>query len=84
MTSLTWLALAAFVIRRRSVTTDEWRSGIEFLTNAGEASTPQFNQLSNVLGVTGLVERLNNPRIGNATESSFLGPFFTEDAPDRS
>lgn len=65
---------------------DEWRGGIEFLTRAGEASSPpgrQFNLLSDVLGATALVDRLNNPRIGNATEGSLLGPFFTEDAPDR-
>lgn len=48
---------------------DGWRSGIEFLARAGEASTPpgwQFNLLSDVLGVTSLVDELNNPRIGNA------------------
>jgi hypothetical protein len=43
----------------------------------------QFTHFSNVFGVTALVERINNPRVGNATESSLLGPFFTENAPDR-
>jgi len=42
----------------------------------------EFTQFSNVFGVTALVERINNPRVGNATESTLLGPFFTEDAPD--
>jgi hypothetical protein len=37
-----------------------------------------------VFGLSALVETLNNPRVGNATESSFLGPFFSQDAPDRS
>jgi hypothetical protein len=56
----------------------KWRSRIEFLARAGEASIPpgwQFNLLSDVLGVTS--------RIKNATEGNFPGPFFTQDAPDR-
>ena len=72
--------------RYRSVTTEEWRSGIEFLTRMGETSITrgrQFTQFSDVFGVTALVERINNPQVGNATESSLLGPFFTDDAPDR-
>ena len=86
---LSWHALPVFLITRcRSITTEEWRSGIEFLTRMGETSITrgqleQFNHFSNVFGVTALVERINNPRVGNATESSLLGPFFTEDAPDR-
>lgn len=70
----------------RSITTEEWKSGIEFLTRMGETPTTprrQFTLFSDVFGVSALVERINNPRVGNATESTFLGPFFTEDAPDR-
>lgn len=63
----------------------KWKSAIEFLTRAGQTpSHCEFNMLSNVLGVSALVETLNNPQVGNATPSNFLGPFFTEDAPDRS
>ncbi|KAF8462639.1 aromatic compound dioxygenase [Russula ochroleuca] len=72
-------------ISQTNITTEEWRSGIEFLVGLNEASAPrgrQLNLLSDVFGMTALVDRLNNPRIGNATESSLLGPFFTEDAPD--
>ena len=43
----------------------------------------EFNEFSFMFGVTALVESINNPRVGNATESNLLGPFFTEDAPDR-
>jgi len=85
---LSWHAFPVFLIRCRhgSVTTEEWRSGIEFLTLMGETSITrgrQFNLFSDVFGVTALVEGINNPRVGNATESTLLGPFFTEDAPDR-
>jgi protocatechuate 3,4-dioxygenase beta subunit len=71
----------------RSLTTDEWMSTINFLTRTGQTCTPlrqEFILLSDVLGVSALVDSLNNPPIGNATESSVLGPFFTEDAPDGS
>ena len=47
-----------------------------------ETSRQEFILLSDVLGVSALVDALNNPPMGNATESSVLGPFFTEDAAD--
>lgn len=58
---------------------------ILFLTRVGQTCTPirqEFILLSDVLGVSALVDSLNNPPSGNATESSVLGPFFTEDAAD--
>ena len=70
-----------------SLTTDEWMSTIKFLTRTGQTCTPlrqEFILLSDVLGVSALVDALNNPSNGIATESSVLGPFFTEDAPDGS
>jgi len=79
-------SLPTSLIRCCSITTEEWRSGIEFLTRMGETSIPparEFHKFSYMFGVSALVERLNNPRVGNATESTLLGPFFTEDAPDR-
>jgi protocatechuate 3,4-dioxygenase beta subunit len=60
-------------------------STIDFLTRTGKMCTPirqEFILLSDVLGVSALVDSLNNPPVENATESSVLGPFFTEDAPD--
>lgn len=62
-------------------------STINFLTLTGQTCTPirqEFILLSDVLGVSALVDSLNNPPLGKATESSVLGPFFTEDAPDGS
>jgi len=35
-----------------------------------------------VLGVSALVDGLNNPTVSGGTNSSVLGPFLTEDAPD--
>ena len=58
---------------------------IEYLTRVGQTCTPlrqEFILLSDILGVSALVDALNNPPVSGATESSVLGPFFTDDAPD--
>lgn len=60
-------------------------TAIQFLTKVGQTCTPlrqEFILLSDTLGVSALVDALNNPAINGATESSVLGPFFTEDAPE--
>ena len=60
-------------------------TAINFLTRTGQTCTPlrqEFILLSDVLGVSALVDGLNNPTVSGGTESSVLGPFFTEDAPD--
>ena len=60
-------------------------TALQFLTRTGQKSTPlrrEFVLLSDVLGVSALVDAINNPPVGAATESSVLGPFFAEDAPD--
>ena len=59
-------------------------TAIQFLTRTGKTCTPlrqEFVLLSDVLGVSALVDALNNPPVGAATESSVMGPFFTDDAP---
>lgn len=58
---------------------------ITFLTRTGQTCThvrQEFILLSDVLGVSALVDSLNNPPVAGGTESSVLGPFLTEDAPD--
>ncbi|KAI9465350.1 aromatic compound dioxygenase [Lactarius psammicola] len=72
-------------VNETRVTPEEWMTAIEFLTRTGQTCTPlrqEFILLSDVLGVSALVDARNNPPVGAATESSVLGPFFTEDAPD--
>ena len=61
-------------------------TAINFLTRTGQTCSPirqEFILLSDVLGVSALVDGLNNPNVSGGTASSVLGPFFTEDAPDR-
>ncbi|KII87846.1 hypothetical protein PLICRDRAFT_141845 [Plicaturopsis crispa FD-325 SS-3] len=72
-------------INETSLTTEEWMNTLQFLTRTGQTCTPlrqEFILLSDVLGASALVDALNNPPVGKGTESSVLGPFFTEDAPD--
>jgi len=42
----------------------------------------EFILLSDSLGVSTLVDSINNAKPPHATESTVLGPFFTEDAHD--
>ena len=60
-------------------------TAINFLTRTGQTCSPlrqEFILLSDVLGVSALVDGLNNPAVSGGTTSSVLGPFLTEDAPD--
>jgi len=72
-------------VQETSLTTEEWMAAIKFLTRTGQTCSPirqEFILLSDVLGVSALVDGLNNPSVSGGTASSVLGPFFTEDAPD--
>ncbi len=62
----------------------EWEGAIEFLTHVGQFCTPtrqEFVLLSDTLGVSSLVNALNDPG-GEVTESTVLGPFFVAGAPE--
>jgi catechol 1,2-dioxygenase len=77
--------LHAFV-RDSEPTIAEWERAIEFLTATGRKSDDQrqeFILLSDVLGVSMLVETINNRKAGGATESTVLGPFHMVTSPRR-
>ena len=66
---------------------DEWLAGIAFLTAVGQACTPfrqEFILLSDVLGLSRLVNVMHDAegREAAGTETSLLGPFFREQAPE--
>ncbi|MGW4567752.1 dioxygenase family protein [Streptomyces sp. NPDC004561] len=68
------------------LTGEEWAAGIRFLTETGhrcDAGRQEFILLSDVLGVSMLVETLNNPADGQFTESTVEGPFHQVDSPPR-
>ncbi len=75
--------LHAFIKEARP-TQDEWIKGIQFLTRTGQACSAwrqEFILLSDVLGVSMLVESLNHETFSGETESTVLGPFHVPDAP---
>ncbi|KAF5324248.1 hypothetical protein D9619_011402 [Psilocybe cf. subviscida] len=72
-------------VRETSLTNEEWMTAIQFLTETGQKCTDirqEFILLSDTLGVSTLVDSINNAKPPGATEGTVLGPFFTEDAPD--
>jgi catechol 1,2-dioxygenase len=72
-------------IREVEPTEAEWFAGIEFLTKTGQkcdAVRQEFILLSDTLGVSTLVELINNRKQAGATETSVLGPFWVAGAPD--
>ena len=73
--------LHAFV-KETGLTHAEWEKGIELLEWAGEISDKErheFVLLSDVLGVSSLVDMVNT--VPGGTSSSVLGPFHISDAP---
>jgi protocatechuate 3,4-dioxygenase beta subunit len=75
--------LHAFV-EESQLTTTEWMRAINFLTETGRWCTDtrqEFILLSDVLGVSSLVETLNGHDGG--TESTVLGPFHMTESPGR-
>ena len=60
-------------------THEEWLAAINFLTDTGHMCTDwrqEFILLSDVLGVSMLVDAINHHRAPQATENTVLGPFF--------
>lgn len=76
--------LHAFV-REVELTEAEWLEGILFLTATGQkcdADRQEYILLSDVLGVSMLVDALAHKKPTGATESTVLGPFYIEGAPE--
>jgi protocatechuate 3,4-dioxygenase beta subunit len=72
-------------VREVELTPDEWLEGIKFLTATGQtcdAIRQEFILLSDTCGVSMLVDALANRKSGGATESTVIGPFYTDDAPE--
>jgi hydroxyquinol 1,2-dioxygenase len=70
--------LHAFV-RDARLTSGEWHAAIDFLTRTGHMSSAtrqEFILLSDVLGVSMLVDAINHPDHAGATETTVLGPFY--------
>jgi protocatechuate 3,4-dioxygenase beta subunit len=67
------------VVRRTNLTMEEWNQVIQFLTRTGQTCTPlrqEFILLSDVLGVSMLVDAVNHRHREGASETTVLGPFY--------
>jgi protocatechuate 3,4-dioxygenase beta subunit len=66
-------------------TQDEWLEAILFLTRTGQICDEwrqEFILLSDVLGASMLVDAINNRKPSGASESTVLGPFHVDGAPE--
>ena len=72
--------------REIELTQAEWEFGIDFLTRTGHMCTrerQEFILLSDTLGMSMLVDAINNRRPVGATENTVFGPFHVEGCPIR-
>ena len=73
-------------IRDVKLTEKEWIEAIQFLTDVGKTCTDkrqEFILLSDTLGVSILTISLNHPPEHGSLESTVLGPYYWEGAPER-
>ncbi|KAK7206648.1 Intradiol ring-cleavage dioxygenase [Myxozyma melibiosi] len=69
--------------RETRLSSDEWMAAIEFLTAVGQICSEtrqEFILLSDVMGLSCLVDVMNHPKPAGATSGTVLGPFHTHDA----
>src|ERR1700761_3005384 len=71
-------------VREIEPTQAEWAKAIEFLTRTGQMcddKRQEFILLSDVLGISMLVDAINHRQSNGATPSTVEGPFHVPDAP---
>jgi hydroxyquinol 1,2-dioxygenase len=72
------------LVKETQLTETEWSFAIDFLTRTGQTCSDrrqEFILLSDTLGISMLVDAINNAVPAGATQSTVLGPFFVQDAP---
>jgi hydroxyquinol 1,2-dioxygenase len=72
--------------REVELTQEEWGTAIDFLTRTGQicsAERQEFILLSDTLGLSMLIDAINNRRPQGATENTVFGPFHVEGCPVR-
>src|SRR5580704_1166117 len=71
-------------VREIEPTTAEWATAIDFLTRTGKMcddKRQEFILMSDVLGVSMLLDAINHRQQNGATPSTVEGPFHVADAP---
>ncbi|KAF7954448.1 hypothetical protein EAE96_005569 [Botrytis aclada] len=69
--------------RETRLSTKEWMAALDFLVGVGQISSDvrhEFILLSDILGLSLLVDAIDHPKPASSTEGSVLGPFHTHDA----
>jgi catechol 1,2-dioxygenase len=72
-------------VRDVELTEQEWAAAIEFLTATGHScagNRQEFIMLSDALGVSILVDLISNRKPAGATETTVIGPFYRDGAPE--
>ncbi|MEO8307890.1 MAG: dioxygenase [Pseudomonadota bacterium] len=72
-------------VREVKLTDAEWINALLFLTEVGKTCTEkrqEFILLSDTLGISILVITLNHPAAGGTSDSTVLGPYYWEGAPE--
>ncbi|OKJ21953.1 dioxygenase family protein [Streptomyces sp. CB01580] len=70
--------------REVRLTGDEWFKAMDLLERVGKTCTPtrqEFVLLSDILGLSVLVDLIHHPGGGSVTDSTLLGPFYVEGRP---
>jgi hydroxyquinol 1,2-dioxygenase len=71
--------------REVRLTGDEWFTAMDFLERTGKISTPtrqEFVLLSDILGLSMLLDKINEHTGASVTDSALLGPFYVEGRPE--
>jgi hydroxyquinol 1,2-dioxygenase len=66
------------------LTGDEWFTAMDFLERVGKISTPTRQEvvlLSDILGLSMLLDKINQHAESSTTDSALLGPFYVEGRP---
>ncbi|KAJ5245421.1 hypothetical protein N7489_005517 [Penicillium chrysogenum] len=69
--------------RETRLSSNEWITGLNFLKEVGQISSDvrqEFILLSDVLGLSILVDSIDHPKPKGSTEGTVLGPFHTHEA----
>lgn len=69
--------------RETRLSTDEWMAGIQFLTQVGQICSDvrqEFILLSDIFGLSLLVDSIDHPKPAGSTDGTVLGPFHTHEA----
>lgn len=73
------------MVKEVEPTQEEWMTAIRFLTEVGQMCDERRQEwilLSDILGVSMLIDAINNRKPAMATPSTVLGPFHVEGAPE--